>query len=242
MGSLNASAGFRPARSSVEISIDRTNTRFLDLLDLVAKDALLALGTQRRFARGAMLMYEGEPGERVMILLQGRVKVTRVEPGGHETLLSIRDPADIVGELSLVAGQPRVASVTALEPVLALVVAAGSFRTYLERTPRVAVVLLEVVMRRFQDTTVKRSQFAASDTIGRLAARLVELCDRYGSAGEDGIEIDLPLSQDELAAWAGASRAGVAKALQTLRELSWIETHRRRIIVRDLDALRARAA
>lgn len=225
-----------------EMSIDRMNTRFLGLLGPEEKAALLALGTERRFARGAILMYEGEPGERVMILLQGRVKVTRIEPGGHETLLSIRDPGDILGELSLVDGDSRVASVTALEPALALVVAASAFKAHLASVPGVAVVLLEVVMRRFRDTTLKRSQFASSDTIGRLAARLVELCDRYGIAGEGEIEIELPLTQDELAAWTGASRAGVAKALQTLRELGWIETHRRRLVVLELDSLRARAA
>jgi CRP-like cAMP-binding protein len=102
--------------------------------------------------------------------------------------------------------------------------------------------LLEVVARRFRDTTIKRSQFAASDTLGRVAARIVELSARYGSPSEGGIEIALALSQDELAAWSGGSRAGVAKALQTLRELGWIETHRRRIVVREPEALRRRAA
>jgi DNA-binding GntR family transcriptional regulator len=55
------------------------------------------------------------------------------------------------------------------------------------------------------------------------------------------VEIELALSQEELAAWTGASHAGLAKALQTLRELGWIETHRRRIVVRNLEAIRGRA-
>ena len=215
---------------------------FLSLLDDVERAALLELGTHRGFPRGAVLMYEGEPGERVMILEEGRVKVTRIEPGGHETMLSIRDPGDVVGEVSLIDERPRLATVTALERVRALVIASSVFRAHLERTPRVAVALLEVEMRRFRETTLKRSQFAASDTIGRLAARIVELSERYGAEREDGIEIDVALTQDDIAAWTGASRAGVAKAFQTLRELGWIETHRRRMVVRQLDALRRRAA
>jgi CRP-like cAMP-binding protein len=215
---------------------------FLSLLDDVERAALLELGTHRGFPRGAVLMYEGEPGERAMILEEGRVKVTRIEPGGHETMLSIRDPGDLVGEVSLIDERPRLATVTALERVRALVIASSVFRAHLERTPRVAVVLLEVEMRRFRETTLKRSQFAASDTIGRLAARIVELSERYGAEREGGIEIDLALTQDDIAAWTGASRAGVAKAFQTLRELGWIETHRRRLVVRQLDALRRRAA
>jgi CRP/FNR family transcriptional regulator, cyclic AMP receptor protein len=186
-------------------------------------------------------MYEGEPGERVMILEEGRVKVTKTEPGGHETMLSIRDPGDVIGEMSLIDESPRLATVAALEPVRALVIASSVFRGHLERTPRVAVALLEVEMKRLRETTLKRSQFAASDTIGRLAARIVELSERYGAESEEGIRIDLALTQDDIAAWTGASRAGVAKALQTLRGLGWIETHRRRLIVRQADALRQRA-
>ncbi len=176
-----------------------------------------------------------------MILQSGRVKVTRALADGHETLLSIRDPGDVIGELAFIDGQPRVATVTAIDSVEALVIPSSVFRAHLETTPRVAVALLEVVVRRFRDATAKRSQFAASDTTGRLAARLIELADRYGETGDHGIQIALPLSQDELVAWTGASRASVMKALQTLRDLGWIETSRRRLVIRDAGALRGRA-
>jgi CRP-like cAMP-binding protein len=215
---------------------------FLWLLDPSERSALLKLGVSRDLPRGAMLMYEGEPGERVMILESGRVKVTRIEVGGHETLLSIRDPGDIVGELAVIDDEARLATVTALEPVRVVVIAASVFRAHLRSAPGIAVALLEVVVRRLRETTVKRSQFAASDTVGRLAARIVELAERYGSSRGGVIEIELALSQDELAAWTGASRAGAAKALQTLRELGWIETRRRRIVICQLGPLRARAA
>ena len=79
-------------------------------------------------------------------------------------------------------------------------------------------------------------------SVGRLAARLVELCERYGELAPEGTIIDLPLTQEELGAWAGASHAGVAKALQTLRELGWIQTQRKRIVVRNMDALRRRSS
>jgi CRP/FNR family transcriptional regulator, cyclic AMP receptor protein len=215
---------------------------FLSLLDDSERAALRELGTYRDFPHGAILMFEGEPGERVMVLEAGHVKVTRIEPGGHETMLSVRDPGDLIGEVSLIDERPRLATVTAIDRVRALVIASSVFRSHLERTPRVAVALLEVQTRRFRETTLKRSQFAASDTIGRLAARIVELSERYGTEHERGTEIDLPLTQDDIAAWTGASRAGVAKAFQTLRELGWIETHRRRLLVLQLDDLRRRAA
>ena len=215
---------------------------FLALLDHAERDALQALGVPRSFPSRSVLMFEHEPGDRVMLLHSGRVKISRVEEEGQEVLLSIRDPGDLLGELGFIDGQPRIATVTALEPVQALVIPGQTFRAHLERTPRVAVALLEVVARRFRETTLKRSQFAASDTIGRLAARMVELAARYGEPTSEGIIVAGPLTQEELAAWAGASRAGVAHAFQTMRELGWIRTERRRLLIRDLDALEARAA
>jgi CRP-like cAMP-binding protein len=78
--------------------------------------------------------------------------------------------------------------------------------------------------------------------MGRLAARIMELADRYGQATDAGIAIVSPLSQEELAGWTGASRAGVGQALHSMRELGWLQTDRRRLLVRDPQALRSRAA
>jgi CRP-like cAMP-binding protein len=206
------------------------------------RTALHGLGVIRSFARGAVLMFQGEPDARVMLLLSGRVKVTRMDQNTRELLLSIRDPGDVLGELAFIDGEPRIATVTALEPVEALVTPAQALRHHLETTPRVAVVLLEIVTRRFREATVKRSQFAASDTMGRVVARILELSERYGEPADDGISVTSPLSQEDLAAWTGSSRAGVAEALHSLRELGWVRTERRKIVVQDLEALRARAA
>jgi CRP/FNR family cyclic AMP-dependent transcriptional regulator len=215
---------------------------FLARLDDGEQAALKALGAQRSFPRSAVLMFEQELEERVMLLLKGRVKVTHVTHDGRELLLNIRDPGDVLGELALVDREPRAATVVAIEPVLALVLSGAAFRSYLEATPRVAVVLLEIVVARFREEFNRRLQFTESDTMGRLAARLVELTDRYGEQTAEGISVALPFSQEELASWTGASRAGVAQALQALRELGWIRTERRTLLVTDASALRSRAA
>ena len=215
---------------------------FLAKLNDAEREALLALGTVRKFPRGSALMYQGEREDRMTILLDGRVKVTRIDDQGHEALLSIRDAGDLLGELAFIDGDARVATVVALEPVEALVASAADLRRHLETTPRVAVVLLEIVASRFRDSTIKRSQFGTADTMARLAARILELAERYGEPSADGVSLTSPLSQEDLAAWTGASRAGVADALRAMRELGWLQTDRRTIIVRDVGALRARAA
>ncbi len=215
---------------------------FLDRLTEDEREALIELGIRRRFPRDGVLMFQDEPEEHLLLLLGGRVKVTRTANGHHELLLAIRDRGEMLGELGFIDGQPRLATVTALEDTEAVLLGGREFRAHLEANPRVAIVLLESVAMRFRESTVRRLQFAASDTLGRLAARIVELLDRYGEPEESGLAVSMPISQDELASWTGASRAGVAAGLQTLRELGWVSTERRRIIVHDADSLRARAA
>jgi CRP/FNR family cyclic AMP-dependent transcriptional regulator len=215
---------------------------FFERLTDDERASLHELAVKHTFPKDAILMFQDEYDDRLLLMLSGRVKVTRAAPGGHELLLAIRDAGDLLGELAFIDGLPRVATVTALEPVEALVLSGERFRTYLERTPRVAVILLESVASRFRESTVKRLHFAASDTLGRLSSRIIELADRYGAQTEDGLVVEMPISHDELASWTGASRAGVAQALQRLRELGWLRTERRRLILCDVDALRERSA
>ena len=102
-----AAGSVRGKVRSMSLTASSVPGTFLALLDDQERAALFELGTRREFARGAVLMYEGEPGERVMVPEIGRVKMTRIEAGGHETRLSIRDPGDILGALSLIDEQPR---------------------------------------------------------------------------------------------------------------------------------------
>lgn len=214
---------------------------FLARLTPQERDAVEALGRPTSFPRGSVIMFEGEPEERLILILAGRVKVTRTGPDGREVILGIRDPGDLLGELAFIDRQPRSATVVALEPVQGLMMPGSRFRDHLEQTPRVALALLEVVAGRFREATLNRLQFAALDTMGRLSARILELAERYGENVNGSIEIQLPVSQEELASWTGASRTGVAQALQSLRELNWLETQRGQMTVRDPAALQARA-
>ncbi len=215
---------------------------FLALLSDGDRDALLKLGGRRRFARGERLMHHGEPGDHVLFLLTGHVKASTNDSRGRDMVLSFRGPGDVLGELTFSHADARSSSVTAIEPVEAQAVAASEFRRYLVARPTAALTLIDAISRRFRDANVARVQFGDLDTVGRLAARLVELCERYGDRTAAGIEIRLPVTQEDLGSWTASSRAGVAGALRTMRELGWIKTERRRMTVLDLDALTRRAA
>lgn len=214
---------------------------FFERLTDEERAGIEALGRRASFPRGSVLMFEGEHEERLILVLGGRVKITRAGPDGREIILGIRDPGDLLGELAFIDRRPRSATVVALEPIEAVMLPGSRFREHLEKTPRVALVLLEVVAGRFREATLNRLQFSSLDTMGRLAARILELAERYGESVNGSIEVPLPLSQEELASWTGASRTGVAQALQSLRELNWLETGRGQMTVIDPDALRARA-
>jgi CRP-like cAMP-binding protein len=215
----------------------------LAFLDDEERRALDEIGTIRRASRGDVILFQGQVADKVVVLLHGRVKIITSTLRGDQALLTFRGPGALMGEQALVDGSPRSATVEAVEPVEYLVVAASAFRAYLERRPRVAFALLAVISLRLRDADRRLAQFAAADTLGRVSARLVELCEEHGEPGENGaVTISLPLTQEELASWTGASLESTAKALRTMRGLGWIVTARRTIAVHDLEAMRARSA
>jgi CRP-like cAMP-binding protein len=115
------------------------------------------------------------------------------------------------------------------------------FPDFLHEHGRVAVLLMRLIVGRLRDADRKRVEYGAYDTTGRVATRLVELAERYGEPVDGGVRVALPLSQDELAGWTGASREAVSKALRTLRDRGLIETGRLRVVVHDLEELRRHA-
>ncbi len=215
---------------------------FLGVIDADQASQLRERGVHRRFAKGQALFHQGETSDRVVVIVSGRVKVSTIAGDGKEIVLAFRGPGDLLGELSAIDREPRSATVEAIEPVEALAIAATDFRSFLLANPDLALLLLQMLSRRLRDADRKRVEYGAYDTVGRVSARLVELAERYGEPAARGLRIGLPLSQEELAGWTGASREAVSKALQTLRKVGWVVTERRRITVLDLEALRRRSA
>jgi CRP-like cAMP-binding protein len=216
-------------------------TEFFELLHSDEQAALEAAGHRRQWRRGSVIFREASRSEAVVILRSGRVKVSSDTASGTEVVLAVRGPGALLGELSAIDGGSMSATVTALEPVTALSVPSPDFERYLLGHARVTFLLMRELTRRLRDADRKRIEFGAYDTTGRVAARLVELAERFGEQSPEGVRISLPLSQDELAGWTGSSREAVTKALRTLREEGLIQTGRLHVIVHDLNALRDRA-
>lgn len=199
---------------------------------------LRAHGVRRRFRRGEALFLQGDISDRILLLEQGWVKISCPSSDGREAVLGIRGPGDVLGELSSLDGAPRSANAVALGPVEAVVVSARDFNRVLDEDPGAARELLTILAARLRDADRKRLEFASLDTLGRVATQLLELCERFGEPTPEGLRIELPLTQEELAASCGASREAAVKALRALRGLDLVTTQRRTVVVHDLEALR----
>ena len=161
--------------------MDRVAQRgFFGALEPESAAALRAVGVVRQFGRGIALFHERQAADRVFVLLVGTVKLISISEDGKEVLLALRGPGDLLGELGAVDGEPRSATAIALVPVEALVVPLADFSAFLEQRPKATLLILQMVVRRLRDADRKRVEFAAQDSMSRVAASIVEMCD--GSA------------------------------------------------------------
>lgn len=208
----------------------------VERLDPDARAALLRLGRVRRYRRGATVFMQGSRDDIVCLILEGRVKVTVDTPDGREVVLAIRGPGDLLGEFEAIEPDldGRLASNIALEPLECRVFAAEDLRRFLVAHPAAALELLRQTIRVVSTADRRRVDATGLDASHRLARFLVERAD-----AQPELELDIALTQEELASLIASSRESVVRALTALRARGLIETGRRRIAIRDLAGLRA---
>jgi CRP/FNR family transcriptional regulator, cyclic AMP receptor protein len=215
---------------------------FLQGLPTSERTMLEARARRRDHPRGSALFHRGDPPATVHVVLSGEVKLVAATSNGREVVLAVRGPGHLLGELSAIDGEPRSATAVALGPVEELVLGAEEFVAFLAEASGAMRAVLRMIAERLRESDRRHVEYVEHDALGRVAARLVQIADRDGKPGPDGIEVALAVSQEELAGWVGASREAVAKALATLRGLGWLSTGRRSVVLHDVEALRRRAA
>jgi CRP/FNR family transcriptional regulator, cyclic AMP receptor protein len=213
---------------------------FLGTLDDTDAELLFVEGVRRTWKAGEHLCREGDPGSAIMIVLAGYVKLTKTAMSGRETMLELRGPGAVLGEMSVVDGGPQSANAIALGPVDALSIPATRVDTLRRERAAIANALLEVAVARLRQASARQHELGTVDVIGRVCRRLVELARTHGEPAPDGVLVRV-LSQQELADWAGASRDGVVRAMSELRRDGLVESGRGRFLIRDLAAITKRA-
>ena len=212
---------------------------FMGLLDPADQLEVVRDGRRMTLPAGATLLFEGDLSDRVVVVLDGAVRVFATASNGREVLVTVAGPGEIMGEMSAVDGQAHSASVNTLDEADVVLVPAASFRAVMQANTRVAFAVATRLTRELRHVLQQRVGVEALDVPTRLAQVMVSLAERL-AVGEDGVE--LPVSQRELAESCGASREAVTKALAAFRSRGWVITDRRSIRVLDLEALRSRAS
>ena len=206
-----------------------------------ATQDLLSAMTPLRLERGDELFHEGDPGDRLYVITEGKVKLGRTSSDGRENLLAILGPGEMFGELSLFDPGPRTATATAVAETQMVGLTNDQLHSYVARHPNVALTLLAALARRLRRTNESVADLVFTDVPGRVAKALLELSGRFGRPVEDGVLVAHDLTQEELAQLVGASRETVNKALADFATRGWIKLEARAVLLIDLDRLRRRA-
>lgn len=184
------------------------------------------------------VVWEGEGGGALFHVLSGYLKATTAGADGQELLLSIMGPGEVFGELSLLDGQPRSASVITLEASELAMLDRASFIGLLERSPKLALNLLKVVTQRLRNLSRRAENVACMDVRTRLAEALVFLADKHGKTLGSTVHIPFKLSQHDLGSMVGATRESVNKLLRDWTETGVLSHVAGRLTVTNFPALR----
>jgi CRP/FNR family cyclic AMP-dependent transcriptional regulator len=215
---------------------------FLERIGERAAADYRAAARPRRYPKGSLLFAEGDRAHEVLVITAGCVKVVVTAASGREVVLDVLEAGDLLGEISAVDGGDRSATAIALTAVEVLSVAQSTFQDFVANHADVARELLGVLASRLRGADRRQLEFGANDAIGRVCQRLVELAVRYGQDGPGGRTVlSMPLSQQELASWAGLSREAVVKGLRALRSLGWVESDGGKVVIVDQVSVSQRA-
>ncbi|WP_281689990.1 Crp/Fnr family transcriptional regulator [Pseudonocardia thermophila] len=191
-----------------------------------------SVGRIRHWSQGSIIFREGEPASSVLLIESGQAKAVLSAPSGKQVVLAVRGPGDLLGEFAALDGQARSASIHAITDLRGRVVTAEALIGRLATHPDAALELLRVVIGRLRESDLRRLDFGALDTTGRIASYLVERV--HGQR----LPVWLHLTQTELGESVGASREATVKALRKLRAAGLVETRRGGLRVLELDGLR----
>jgi len=190
--------------------------------------------------KGAILFSEGDEGDHVYVIVEGKLKLGTSSGDGRENLLSVLGPGEMFGELSLFDPGPRTSTATAVTDVRLLSLGHDQVIPWVTKHPQVALELLGRLAQRLRRTNEVVGDLVFSDVPGRVAKALIDLGERFGQETDEGLYVNHDLTQEELAQLVGASRETVNKALADFAGRNWIRLDGRAVLVLDLERLSKR--
>lgn len=192
----------------------------------------------RRFSSGQIIFHLGDPGGLLYIITEGKVKISHSTPDGQEALLAIMGRGQFFGELALLDETPRSATAEAIEPTETLTLHRTEFMRFIDMHPAFARHVLYILARRIRYMNHQISDIFFLDLPGRLARQLLHLAEEHGTDSDKGVQIELSLTQTDLAEMTGATRVSINKALGRFRRSKWVHVKGRTITIVQPEELR----
>jgi CRP/FNR family transcriptional regulator, cyclic AMP receptor protein len=193
------------------------------------------------FPRAHVIFAEGEPGDRLYIILSGKVKIGRKSPDGRENLLAVFGPSDMFGELSIFDPGPRTSTATTVTEVQAVTMDRTALREWIAKRPEIAEQLLRVIARRLRRTNNMLADLIFTDVPGRVAKALLQLAHDFGTQEGGMLRVTHDLTQEEIAQLVGASRETVNKALADFAHRGWLRLEGKSVLILEPQRLVRRA-
>lgn len=203
---------------------------FSDLSDKELQE-LESIVRERSFRKNEVIFHAQEPGSALFVIKRGSVKVSMDDRHGREVILRILASGDFFGEMSLLDGEPRSATVTALEPCQALIIFRDQFLESMLRYPKMVMKMLTTLSRRMRKANEKISRLVFADAYEKVASVLMDIVEERKIPLNVGTEILLSLTRKELADLGGISRETLTRVMAEFQRAGVVRIGRRRIVI-----------
>jgi CRP-like cAMP-binding protein len=207
-------------------------------LDDHALSEIAEITHEKFYEKGNFILHEGEEGNNFYLIVTGRVKIFLETKSGKGIILKVLTPGDFFGEMALLDGKPRSATVSALDDTKVLSISRSDFTTLLSRVPDIAIQLLVTLCTRLRKANQQIEDLALLDANARIARLLLELAVDRGKRVDAGVAIDLRLTRNEIAGLAGMSRETASRILTNLQKRGLIRLEKGLLIIRDEETLK----
>ncbi|MGB7606167.1 MAG: Crp/Fnr family transcriptional regulator [Lutisporaceae bacterium] len=192
----------------------------------------------RAYAKGRIIFMEGEPGEAFFYIKSGLVKIYKVSSEGREHILHILNEGHVFAEVTLFANTTYPATAEVLEDAQIGIIKNSDLEKLIAENPMLSLELIKYLNNRLVEAQNKVRNLALYDTFGRTAQALVKLAEEHGKKTNQGIELDLGISRQELAEIVGTTRETVIRVLAAFKKEKSIELEKSNIIIKRLDKIK----
>ena len=185
----------------------------------------------RKYRKSMIIFMEGEPGDGLYFVKEGRVKISKMTSDGREQILHLLQQGDVFAEVTLFDGGPFPATAEVLEDSVVGIIRNQDIDRLIKNYPDLAVRLLKIMSKKLRMAQTQIRDLALKDTYGRMVGMLLKLGDEYGKECEQGLKITIPLGRQELANMIGTSRETVTRILSDFKKSKVIVLDKQEIII-----------